>query len=163
MTDLHLRALDAADLEHIDWCLYTAVTWSPEREGYPREAVLGHPSIVLFREGWGRPGDFGVLATADGARVGVAFGRLFTVAAHSSGFIDERTPEIAIAVERPHRGQGVGRVLLDALADAALAHGMDALSLSVDEGNPAEHLYERAGYATVSRIDGDVVMIRRLD
>ena len=37
------------------------------------------------------------------------------------------------------------------------------LYTAVDDGNPAQHLYGRAGYATVSRADGDVVTIRRLD
>jgi len=162
MTDLELRPLDANDIAHVDWCLYTAVTWSPEREGIPPDAVLGHPQIVIFREGWGRAGDVGVLATVDGERVGVAFGRVFTDAVHSAGYIDDRTPEIAIAVERAHRGRGIGRRLLDAVADAARDNGFPALSLSVDDGNPAERLYARAGYDTVSRDDGDVVMIRRL-
>lgn len=162
MTGVDLRSLEPGDTDHIDWCLYTAVTWSPEREGYPIEPILAHPNIVVFREGWGRPGDFGVLASIEGARVGVAFARAFTSERHSSGYIDDATPEIAIAVDQAHRGRGIGRILLDALAHAAHGNGFTALSLAVDDGNPAEHLYERAGYTTVSREDGDVVMVRRL-
>ena len=135
---------------------------SPDREGYPIEPILAHPNIVVFREGWGRPGDFGVLASIDGTLVGVAFARTFTAERHSSGFLDESTPEIAIAVDRAHRGRGIGRQLLDALAQVARDHGFTSLSLAVDDGNPAERLYERAGYVTVSREDGDVVMVRRL-
>lgn len=71
------------------------------------------------------------------------------------------SPEIVIAVENAHRGHGIGALLLDALAEAGTAEGFRALSLSVDDGNPAIRLYERAGYEIVED-DDDIVMVRRL-
>lgn len=62
------------------------------------------------------------------------------------GFIDEATPELSIWVTEGERGQGIGGQLLDAAIRAARSKGLRRISLSVEEGNPARRLYERAGF-----------------
>ena len=94
--------------------------------------------------------------------IGTAFGRLFTDGDHGHGYVDEQTPEIAIAVE-PHRiGAGIGTRLLDALEDAYRAAGVDQLGLSVNLTNPAMRLYERVGYTEIDRDDDSARMLKRL-
>lgn len=58
-----------------------------------------------------------------------------------------------LGVRRPHRGAGLARALLRAVAARAHASGMAAVSLEVDSENPsgAVGLYERAGYRTEHR------------
>ncbi|WP_432496319.1 GNAT family N-acetyltransferase [Kineococcus gypseus] len=59
----------------------------------------------------------------------------------------------SLGVRRPHRRAGLARALLGAVALAARADGMAAVSLEVDSENPsgAVGLYESAGYRTVHR------------
>jgi GNAT superfamily N-acetyltransferase len=147
------------DVELIRWALYEALAWNPERELPPRDAVLAHREAARYHVGWGRAGDIGVVAAADGETVGVAYCRLFTDADHGHGFVDERTPEVAVAVRDGWRGTGLGTRLLNQLADDARAAGFDRLSLSVDADNPARRLYERLGYHEVSVDDGGVRML----
>jgi mycothiol synthase len=45
-----------------------------------------------------------------------------------------------------HQGAGLGRQLLRQLIAKCAAHGYERLSLSVTNGNPAERLYESAGF-----------------
>ncbi len=59
------------------------------------------------------------------------------------------------------RGAGVGRRLLRASKDAAAARGLAALSLSVEDGNHARHLYESEGFADVPGREADGVMLWR--
>jgi GNAT superfamily N-acetyltransferase len=44
-----------------------------------------------------------------------------------------------------HRAQGLATALLTALAQQALAQGMDTVFLQVEAGNPAQTLYQRLG------------------
>jgi ribosomal protein S18 acetylase RimI-like enzyme len=52
-----------------------------------------------------------------------------------------------IVVDPAHRGQGVGRMLLDATLEALKARGAPRVVLSTAERNaPAQRLFERAGF-----------------
>jgi GNAT superfamily N-acetyltransferase len=47
------------------------------------------------------------------------------------------------------QGKGVGRLLIDQVAELASAHGNDTLSLNVNKYNKAVQFYERMGFSTV--------------
>lgn len=156
---MEFRALTQDDVDHVKWALYEAVSWNPERQLPPYESLIEHPELARYHDGWGRPGDLGVVAELDGDLVGVAFCRLFTEADHGHGYVDEQTPELAVAVVDAHRGKGMGTRLMRELADAARNAGVTRLSLSVDAGNPALRLYERLGYRELARDEGGVRMV----
>jgi GNAT superfamily N-acetyltransferase len=151
---LRIRELEAADAEFLGEMLIAAVYWDPAKERLPTEFLLAHPKLTIFHEGWGRPGDLGLVAESDGAPVGVVWYRRFTEAEHGEGFVDEATPELAIAVADGHRGHGIGSALLEAIHERARAEGIERLSLSVDDDNPAKRLYARHGYAEYEPGDG---------
>jgi len=151
-----VRQAGADDVAAIRWALYAALAWNPDRLLPPVELVLQHPEAERYHRDWGRPGDLGVLASVGDELVGVAYCRLFTDEDHGHGYLDEETPEVAVAVREESRGQGVGARLLRELAELALAHGFTRLSLSVDTTNPARRLYERLGYRELD-VDTDGV------
>ena len=157
--DTLIRPLTSEDLPHVKWALYTAVSWSPDDAIPPFELVIDHPELARYHRDWMRPGDLGVVAEQDGDVVGVAFCRLFTEADHGHGYVDDRTPELAVAVAEGQRGKGLGGRLMTELAEAARASGCERLSLSVDAENPARRLYERLGYETISVDDGGARMV----
>ena len=100
------------------------------------------PAIARYVEGWGtRPGDSGLLAIVDDVPVGAAWLRYFPASNPGYGFVDERTPELSVAVLPAWRGQGIGSHLIEHLLP-----GLPAISLSCDPANPAWHLYLRLGF-----------------
>ena len=102
-------------------------------------------------------------APYSGFPVGAAWYRLFARDRRGYGFVDERTPELAIAVVPNARGKGVGAKLLDALLDRARAEGYEAISLSVDRNNAgAIGLYERYGFERIGEDDDSVTMLASL-
>lgn len=112
-----------------------------------REAAFALPESRKYLEGWGRPGDAGVIAVDDGGRpLGAAWRRIFPPDDPGYGFVAPDVPELSIGVHADARGQGIGRALLDSLLALAREQGARALSLSVDRQNPARYLYERAGF-----------------
>ena len=142
--------------------LYAALAWRPGVELPPVEWVLAHPQVVVFHEGWGRPGDTALVAEENGRRLGVVWYRLFTEAEHGAGYVDEETPELAVAVVDGSRSRGIGRRLMEAVHERAHDDGISRISLSVDPDNPARRLYEALGYVEYEPADGNGRMILEL-
>jgi GNAT superfamily N-acetyltransferase len=115
---------------------------------YRREAPAGEDEQPVYRYviAWGRRGDAGVLALDEGFPVGAAWYRLFKREEPGYGFVDEETPELAIAVVPSRRGRGLGKEMLKGLIQSAKRDGFNRLSLSVDRDNPSIPLYETFGF-----------------
>jgi GNAT superfamily N-acetyltransferase len=103
--------------------LIEAVNWSPERN-LSREQILSTPELAHYVTGWPRDGDLGVVAEANGQPIGAAWLRLFSIGDPGYGFVAANVPGLSIGVATPWRGQGVGRVLLRAIAEQARSAGI---------------------------------------
>jgi ribosomal protein S18 acetylase RimI-like enzyme len=152
-----VRRGGAQDLRFLRDMLHHAYYWRERSPG------SGPGPVSLYVKGWGRRGDTAVIALAGGFPVGAAWYRLFRTSKPGFGYVDERTPELAIAVVPNARGKGAGSALLNALLARARADGHAAISLSVDRLNDgAISLYERHGFERVSEDDDSVTMVARL-
>jgi GNAT superfamily N-acetyltransferase len=128
----------------------------------PLDEALRAPHVARMIEGWPRPGDAGVIALRGRHPVGAAWYRLFAPEESRSRYADADVPELAIAIARYHRGQGWGRVLLDALVERAGADGHRALDLQVGLSNRvAIDLYEGCGFGRVGDPEDDLVWMRK--
>ena len=140
-TTIVVRRGGAQDVRFLRDMLHHAYYWKE------RAPDSGPGPVALYVKAWGRPGDTAVIAIEKGFPVGAAWYRLFGRDRPGYGFVDERTPELAIAVVPNARGKGVGSALLDALLGRARAAGYPTISLSVDRANAgAIELYERHGF-----------------
>lgn len=160
MEPIEIREATPADLPFLRRMLHEAANW---RGGSLVPVSL--PEIARYVEGWGsREGDFGVVAVeAAGRCVGAAWYRYFDEDRHGYGYVADDVPEVTVAVEASSRGVGVGRALLRELVDRAARRGVRALSLSVEEDNPAVALYLSCGFVEVGRADNARTMTRDLD
>lgn len=120
----------------------------------------GERPVYRYVRNWGRRGDAGVIAMEGPHAYGAAWYRLFTADEPGFGFVDERTPELTIAVVPSRRGKGAGKELLEALLDSARANGFEAVSLSTD--TDLVEWYERFGFETISETPHAVTMVARL-
>jgi GNAT superfamily N-acetyltransferase len=118
--------------------------------------------VSRYVKGWGRPGDTALIALDDGFPVGAAWYRLFRRDHPGYGFVDEATPELAVAVVPSRRGRGIGEALLEALVERARSDGHRALSLSVpSEDSSLVTFYEKHGFARVREDGGDSITMQR--
>jgi ribosomal protein S18 acetylase RimI-like enzyme len=147
-----IRRGDAIDVPFLRDMLHHAYYW---RENDPEAS----DPVARYVANFGRKGDAAVVAIEDHRRVGAAWYRLFTPDEPGFAFVDERTPELSIAVVPSMRGRGIGSQLLEALLVRARQEGYPALSLSVERDNPSLALYERRGFRPL-REEGDTVVMR---
>jgi ribosomal protein S18 acetylase RimI-like enzyme len=161
--DVRYRPATAEDLAFLAAMLGEAAVWRPDKPTPTAAEVMADPHLALYLAGWPRPGDRGVIAEQDGP-VGAAWYRTYTDADHGYGFVGADVPEVSIAVLASHRHAGIGRRLLGALIEASEAEGHAALSLSVNDENPARRLYESVGFEPVGEARATALtMVRHAD
>ena len=120
--------------------------WTPGQAG-PHEDLVGRIHAQIRRFAAERELEQAIveLELRDGSR----FALDAILPEPGYGFVDDETPELAIAVVPSKRGHGIGDELLQELIAKAKAGGYGRLSLSVEPGNPARKLYERHGFEVV--------------
>lgn len=157
---MQLRPALPADVELLTTLVAEAVNWTGEHR-VSLDDVRTDDHLARYVEGWGRPGDVGVVADDDaGDPLGAAWVRVLPAARPGWGFVADDVPELSLGVLPTGRGAGVGSALLDACLAAARAHGHRATSLSVEDGNDlARGMYERRGFVVVGREGGSDVLL----
>ena len=148
--EFRIRKGIITDIPFMKKMLYEAAYWNPAVEKSPFEEEFSQPEVAVILESWGRSGDTVLIAEISGNHpIGAAWFRFYTKEMHSYGFYNEKTPEIAIAVQEEYRNKGVGTALLKALIAEARWQNIKNLSLSVDKGNYAVHMYEKIGFRNI--------------
>ena len=155
-----LRPALPTDVDLLTDLVVEAVNWTGEQRVTVAD-VGADDHLARYVEGWGRPGDIGVVAVGDaGEPLGAAWVRLLTADRAGWGFVAEDVPELTLGVLPPGRGVGAGSALLDACLDTVRAEGFRAVSLSVEDGNDlARGMYERRGFLVVGREGGSDVLL----
>lgn len=87
------------------------------------------------------PGVWLTLARKGGDVVGFALGRV----------VLNEAELLLLAVKRQEQREGIGQLLLDRFTLVATTRGAERLHLEVRDGNPAKHLYSRAGFTEAGR------------
>mgnify|MGYP001054454925 CR=1 FL=1 len=145
MIDVKSLEQSEHELDFLTDMMYEAIH-IPENKP-PKEELLNLPHIKKYSEGWGRKGDRAIIAFEDHIPVGAAWYRLFPENQKGYGYVDDKTPELGIAVMNKVRGKGIGSLLMEKLVETASKDGYPSLSLSVDPKNTqAVQFYKKIGF-----------------
>jgi GNAT superfamily N-acetyltransferase len=158
--EIETRRATAADEPFLREMLFLAPFVPPGADPLPR-LDLESPELTHYVDGFGRPGDLGVIARSDVGDIGAAWVRQLTSEDPGYGYVDDATPELTIAVAPEWRGQGVGLRLMRGLIGAATG-SVSAISLSCDPANPAMNLYDRLGFVAVGESGTSITMLLHL-
>ncbi|WGV28864.1 GNAT family N-acetyltransferase [Halotia branconii CENA392] len=112
---------------------------------------MNHSDLAKYVQNWGLKDDMGFVAIAVSSNrpVGAAWLRLLTGENQGYGYVDDQTPELAIAVLPEYRNQGIGSQLLTHLLAAAKT-SYQSISLSTRSSNPAVSLYQKLGWKVIA-------------
>ena len=156
-TGIELRPAAPCDSDLVWRTLCLAGAWADAET--PNE-LPGVPSA--YHLDWGGPDDIGVVAFLGIEFVGGAYIRRVGPADGTYGFIDGDLRELTMGVERPHRGNGLGRLLVEVLKAKAMEKGVAGISLSVELNNvAARSLYTSARFIIEEVRETDVLMLWR--
>jgi ribosomal protein S18 acetylase RimI-like enzyme len=131
--------------------LYYAAHMQEEGATSPQDAKK-HSYLMKYVKDWKHETDVGCIALepVSNRPIGAAWIRLFIDDDKTISYIDDFTPELAIAVLPDYVGKGVGTQLLRHVLEAAKEH-YSSVVLSVRATNPAKQLYERMGFVVIGK------------
>ncbi len=145
--DLQKRELGPGDERILAEATLINLNWNEprfcEQDVRARQEFSHYTRLVPER------GDFGIGAFDSARWAGVAWVLFLPQEDAGYGFVNDRIGELSVCVAETARGAGLGRELLNDVISIARGRGHTAISLSVEEGNPARNLYESLGFADV--------------
>ena len=153
--DYSIRPLTQEDEPFLWRMLYEAAHLVEEGNLTVQDAI-NNPDLAKYVKDWGRKDDNGFVAILESSNqpVGAAWLRLLTGENKGYGYVDDQTPELAIAILPQYRNKGIGRELLTHLLATAKT-SYPSISLSTRATNPAVSLYKRFGWEVL--VDSETI------
>ena len=158
-----IRKLKISELDFLADMLYEAIFIPKGHDPLPKD-VIKDKSLSRYIDDWGKDKfDIALVMEVDHKPVGAIWGRLLTGENRGFGYVDDKTPELSMAVRQEYRNQGIGTELMKAIASEYQNIGVHYLSLSVDKANNASKLYKRLGYDIVEETESSWTMKKRIE
>jgi ribosomal protein S18 acetylase RimI-like enzyme len=160
-TELLIRELRFDDYQFLEDFLYEAI-YVHEGDAIPDKTIIFYPELYSYVKDFGREHDLGFIIEANHKPVGAIWTRLFSEEQRGYGFVDNKTPELSMAIYSDFRNQGFGRQLLEKMFLKLKDSGYKQVSLSVDKRNFAYQLYQKMGFQEHQMEGNTVVMVKDL-
>lgn len=139
-----LRPLESTDNEFLLAATLLNMNWCGGR--FTERDIRADPKLRHYCSFQPGRGDFGFVTEVAGNSVGVVWLLFLGEDDPGFGYISAEVPELSVCVIPAWLGRGLGsRLIMRALAEAK-NRGLRNVSLSVEDENPARHLYERLGF-----------------
>ncbi len=139
--------------------LYEAI-FIPEGIDLPPRSIIECEDLQVYIRNFGESvHDHCLVAEVDGKIVGAVWVRIM----NDYGHIDNQTPSLAISLYKDYRGRGIGTQLLRQMLDWLRHEGYKKVSLSVQKGNYALKMYQKAGFKVIEERGEEVLMVVSLD
>jgi len=160
--NVSIRGMRPSDFPLMEDFMYEAIYHPNPANPYPKK-VIYYPQVRVYWDNWGAgKDDHCLLASVNEKPVGAVWIRTFQGELKGCGYIDEQTPEIAIALFKEYRNQGIGTEMMKQMIAFMKTEHYRQVSLSVTKGNPAIRLYERLGFRATDENDEDYIMLLQL-
>lgn len=150
-----IREMKEVEYHTLEDFLYEAI-FIPEGEQPPPRSIIQTPELqVYFQEFGSKKEDLAFVAEVDGRLVGAVWCRIM----NDYGHVDDKTPSLALAIDKPFRSQGIGTSLLSRFLEELEARGCDRVSLAVQKENYAVTLYQKVGFQIIRETEAEYIMI----
>lgn len=156
--DVTIRKIQKQEYPLLDHFLYEAI-FIPEGVEPPPKTIITSPELQVYVERFGKAkDDYGLVAEVDGKIVGAVWVRMM----NDYGHIDNKTPSLAISLNKEYRGFGIGTAMMKEILALLKSHGYRRVSLSVQKANYAAKMYLKIGFEIVRENEEEYIMIYTL-
>lgn len=158
MAEYDIRAMQPEEYGLLKEFLYEAI-YLPEGVPRPPYSVVEDPILCRYWKDFGTGScDMAWCAVKSGPERSVV-GAIWMRRIVAFGYVDGAIPELAMAVKKEYRNQGLGKRLLSALIDGLKAANLHRVSLAVQKENFAYGLYRNAGFQVVRETPDEYIML----
>ena len=153
--DVTIRKIQKQEYPLLDHFLYEAI-FIPESVNPPPKTIIASPELQVYVEHFGESkDDLGFVAEVDGKIVGAVWVRIM----NDYGHIDDKTPSLAISLDKEYRGFGIGTDMMKEMLALLKSRGYSRVSLSVQKANYAVKLYRKVGFEIVRENEEEYLMV----
>lgn len=153
-----IRKLQKQEYPLLEHFLYEAI-FIPKGVEPPPKTIIASPELQVYVAHFGEAkDDYGLVAEVDGKIVGAVWVRIM----NDYGHIDDKTPSLAISLDKEYRGIGIGTAMMNEILALLKTHGYRQVSLSVQKANYAARLYLKVGFEIVRENEEEYIMACRL-
>ncbi len=150
-----IRPIQTREIPLLTDFLYESIFQEDPKHPCPR-TVLQVPEMFAYIDGFGsKVDDHCFVAEMDGLVIGAVWVRC----TYGYGHLDDSTPEFAIALYPPYRGQGIGTQLMQTMLTHLQANGYQKTSLSVQKKNRATNLYFQLGFEVAKEFAEEYLLV----
>ncbi len=156
------RLLRHDEFDFLEEMLYESI-FVPEGHPPLPYSIIKDPAIAKYIQDWGNSSDdIAIVAEIEDELIGAVWGRKFKQQNAGYGFINENTPEIGIAVKKEYRNMGIGKKLMTEICSIYKSRNIQAISLSVSQGNKAKQFYLQHGFIITNENNDDYIMMKSI-
>lgn len=156
--DYTIREIQKQEYPLLDHFLYEAIS-VPEGAESPPKTIIASPELQVYVARFGEAkGDHGLAAEVEGKIVGAVWVRIM----NDYGHIDDKTPSLAISLDKEYRGLGIGTAMMKEILVLLETHGYRQVSLSVQKANYAAKMYQKVGFEILRENEEEYIMACRL-
>jgi ribosomal protein S18 acetylase RimI-like enzyme len=148
------------DDENIIKELFYYSIYVPENAPPVSMSIVDLPELQKYYKDWGNTDDIAYLIENNSEIIAGIWLRLFDITNKGYGFVDDETPELAIAVKNKYRSNGLGTKLMSLLLNDPKVLEYNSISLSVDKSNRAVNLYLKYNFKIFAESNETYIMLK---
>lgn len=153
-----IRELRQGEATILDTFLYEAI-FIPEGMEAPPKEIIRRPELQIYVSDFGKQkGDVCYVAETSEQIVGAVWARIMK----DYGYVDDKTPSIAIALLKDYRNYGIGTELMKRIILVLKEQGYKQVSLSVQKMNYAVQMYKQVGFEIIDENNEEYIMVCKL-
>lgn len=139
----------------LDDFLYKAI-YIPKNIIPPPKEITKLPELQIYIKDFGKSkDDIALVAELNNKIVGIIWTRIM----NDYGHIDDKTPSLAMSVDKEYQKRGIGTSLLKNMIESLKENNYKKVSLSVQKENYAVRLYKKVGFKVITETDEEYIMI----
>jgi ribosomal protein S18 acetylase RimI-like enzyme len=161
MEELQIREIKQDEIYFLSEMLYEAIFVPNGEKKLPKE-IINEPELNNYIREFGRENDFCFVAEIDKKLIGAIWIRQFNENNKGYGFVNSETPELSMAINKSFRAKGIGKIMLDKMAQKLIEFNFSQVSLSVDKRNFAYDFYKKNNFIEIQTENNSIKMLKIL-